>query len=187
LRVIEAEVIQMERAAWWAILMEQAERRPQWQLQDVYKLTFQAALGSEHAAPNASAARLWLEQEFAALRGGFGDPPIELISPDGRLVRVNLRPYLAVGGSLEKLLEAFLTTAAWRGDHKTLLQYMEWAVDLADDNGLPFPLGELAAYFKTQAQVDFPATHHSALYRTAYAPAYRVVLRVALGNLDVDF
>ncbi|HSQ16662.1 MAG TPA: hypothetical protein VLM83_03100, partial [Anaerolineales bacterium] len=57
----------VEREAWRCILLEQAALRPLWQLQDLYKLAFQAALGSEHAAPGEAAARRWLEEEVAML------------------------------------------------------------------------------------------------------------------------
>lgn len=170
-----------ERDAWQRILLDQARSRPCWQLQDVYKLAFQAALGSEHAAPNEAAARQWLEQEAATLGAGPADPQIEPISPDGRLVRVNLRPYLAAGGNLDALLQAFLRTAVeWRGERETLLRYTSWVVEFAQAGRLPFPAAEMRAYFQRIAEADFPAAHHSASYREVYRPAYRVVLKMLL-------
>jgi hypothetical protein len=171
----------MEREAWLRILIEQAGRRPLWQLQDMYKLAFQAALGSEHAVPDPVAARRWLEDEIAGLGEGSEDPPLEGISADGRLARVNLRPYLATGGSREAVLGAFLRTAAeWRGEREMLRRYLEWAVELAEAGELGFPVADLRAYFQCMAQAGFPALHHSAGYRDAYRPAYRVVMRTYL-------
>ena len=158
-------------------MMEQAQRRPRWQPQDMYKLAYQAALGSEHAAPSESAARRWLEMEIAGLGDGPDEPLLETISPDGRLVRVNLRPYLASGGDLERLLGAFLhTAAAWRGEMAVLQQYIDWAIELAGLAEFSIPPAEMAAFFKCMAEVGFPAAHHSPEYRDAYRPAYRVVM-----------
>jgi len=167
-----------ERDAWRRILLEQAALRPLWQLQDIYKLAFQAALGSEHAAPGEAAARRWMEDEMAMLGAGPEDLPIEAISPDGRLARVNLRPYFAAGGNLEWVLQAFLRTAvAWGGTRQVLQQYIDWAVELAAGGDLVFPVKEMHAFFDKMAEVGYPAAHHSAIYREEYQPAYRVVMR----------
>ena len=170
-----------EREAWQRILLEQAAQRPQWQLQDLYKLAFQAALGSEHAAPGEAAARRWLEDEIAMLGAGPEDLPIEGISPDGRLVRVNLWPYFAVGGDMEGVLQAFLrTAAAWRGTRQVLQQYTAWAVELAAGGGLAFSAEEMHSFFDKLAEAGYPAAHHSAIYREEYQLAYRVVMRAYL-------
>ena len=168
-----------------AILRAHLARYPAMQIQDVYKLVHQAALGSEHAAPDPLEARRWLEQEVAGLGKGLDDPMLENISPDARLVRVNLRPYLAEGGSLEALLQAFLRTAVdWQGEHETLHRYTGWAVELAEVGHLAFPVVEMREYFQRLAQAGFPAAHHSAGYREAYRPAYRVVMRANLPPID---
>lgn len=177
----EARQFSAEREAWQRILAEQAGWRPLWQPQDMYKLAFQAALGSEHAAPDPAAARRWLEAEIAGLGEGPQDPPLEQISPDGRLVRVNLRPYLASGGDREAMLAAFLHTAdEWRGERALLHRYIGWAVELAEAGGLSFPAAEARGFLQRMAEAGLPAAHHSAGYREAYQPAYRVVMRTYL-------
>ena len=172
------------REAWQHILLSQANQRPAWQLQDVYKLAFQAALGSEHAAPDETAARRWLEQEIATLGSGPDDPAIEPISPDNRLVRINLRPYLAAGGSLEPLLQAFLRTAVgWQGQRTVLHQSLATVVDLSEAGELAFSPSDARTYFNRLANADYPAAHHSPLYRDLYHPAYRVILLDLLPSL----
>ena len=129
-------------------MLDQANQRPSWQLQDVYKLAFQAALGSEHAAPGEAAARRWLEQEIATLGAAPLNLPLSQSRPDGRLVRVNLRPYLAAGGNLDALLAAFLRTAArWQGKRETLQRYIDWAVELTEAGELAFSPAEAADLF----------------------------------------
>jgi len=175
--VIDRALEATERVAWQQILLAQARMRPRWQLQDVYKLAFQAALGSEHAAPSESAARQWLEGEVAALGTDPREPKLEPISPHGQIARVNLRPYVAAGGSLDALLGAFLRTAAtWQGNRETLRQYLQLAHDLMVRGELAFPPAEAGTCFGQLADQGFPPAHHTPVYREAYQPAYRVVL-----------
>ena len=55
-------------------------------------------------------------------------PEIEDLSPDGKIVRVNLRPYLLSGGNIGRLFEAFVKTSKeFRGDERKLEQYAAWA------------------------------------------------------------
>ena len=170
-------MLSSDQDAWQHIVLEQARQRPQWQLQDVYKLAFQAALGSEHAAPSEAAARHWLETEIAALSPGLAEQLIERLSPDGRIARVNLRPYLANNGSPDDLLHAFLQTAArWQGNRETLRWYMAWVLELIETGKLAFPPLDARIYFTHMEQAGFPAAHHSHPYRQNYHPAYRVVL-----------
>ena len=166
-----------EQDTWQHIVLEQARQRPKWLLQDIYKLAFQAALGSEHAAPSEAAARRWLESEVAELGSGPPDPAVERISPDDRIARINLRPYLDAGGSLDTLLEAFLLTArVWQGNRDTLQQYIDWIVELIELGELDFQSADAQIYFGHLAEAGYPPAHHSATYRDLYCPAYRVVL-----------
>jgi hypothetical protein len=160
-------------------------RYPDMQVGDLYKLLHQAAMGSEHAISSREAARQWLIREVEAL----GDPPaqladeplIEPISPGGRLVRVNLRPYLREGGDMEVLLDAFVQTAEhYSGDAATLDDYCRNAIDLAREGALPFSSSDLQARFAELKRQGYPAVHHSATYREAYGPSYRVVARKLL-------
>lgn len=162
-------------------------RYPKMQVEDLYKLLHQAAMGSEHAISSREAARQWLDREIEALEEsttGLGaEPLIEPISPGGRLIRVHLRPCLRDGWDMDQLLDAFVQTAEqYSGDAATLDKYCQSAVDLARDGALPFSPSELEARFAELKQQGYPAVHHSETYREAYRPAYRVVLRELLSD-----
>jgi len=87
------------------------------QIQDVYKLLHQAAMGSEHAVSNPESARGWLIRELAEMGEGVPEPLIDPISPDDEIVRVHMRPYVAAGYDPDLLLDAFIRTAnEYRGD-----------------------------------------------------------------------
>ena len=166
------------------ILMEQISRYPLLQLQDLYKLIYQGALGSEHAVKDKESARVWLEQELQSLQDGPPEPTIDPIAESGDLVRVNLRPYLESGGDPDSLLNAFVITAnEYRGSEEVLR--INWAIArrLASEGRLPFKIEDMDALLAEMAEEGFPAIHHSALYEEAYRPAYRVVAAIYIPEI----
>lgn len=155
------------RVSWQQALAEFKQARPAATAQDFYKLAHQGVMGSEHAVGTGDAARAWMQQELASLApapAGVVEPLVEPLPPDGRYVRVHLRPYLARGLSTDALVNAFIATAnAGRGDSAQLVCALE---------SLP---GQERALFETQRAQGFGAVHHSAAYERAYGPAYRVL------------
>jgi len=158
------------------LLSAHLARYPAMQLEDIYKLLHQAALGPGHAVDNPAAARKRLDEEIA----GLGAAPAELlqdvISPEGRLGRVHLRAYLAAGGSPDALLRAFVETAnSYPASRDKLAKFCGCLGDLAAAGGIPFAREEVLAYFGKIVQDNYPAVHHSEAFRKAYHPAYRVI------------
>lgn len=154
------------------ILRTHLSRYPVMQIQDVYKLLHQAAFGSEHAIPDAERARKWLEREIAEMGAGVEDVAIEPLYPDGKIVRVHLRPFLAQGGDTEILLSAFLRTADdFVGSTERFEDYWEMATQRAH-----FSAYDMNSFITPLREQEYPAVHHSAIYRETYRPAYRVVL-----------
>jgi hypothetical protein len=160
------------------ILASQILRYPQMQIEDLYKLVYQAALGSEHAVPVVEAARAWLEHEFHELSEGPEEPIVDVISADGQIARVNLRPYVVSGGDPSLLLDAFIRTAEeYRGTQEKLLLHWSCAERIASVGQLPFGQAELESFFGLMQAQGLPAVHHSPRYEAAYHPAYRVIVR----------
>jgi hypothetical protein len=145
-----------EEAAFGRLLAAQAARHPRMEVQDLYKLVHQAALGSEHAVSDTAAARRWLAREVAALPEGPPDPLVDPLTPDSQLVRVHLRPFLAAGGDPEALLQAFVRTAnTHAGSVDRLRRYWGYAVALAAAGGLPFAPDTLTAFFEARAAAGY--------------------------------
>ena len=158
------------------LLSSHLERYPAMQLDDIYKLLHQAALGPGHAVNDATASRAWLEKEGADLGPGPLEPEKDVISPDGRLARVHLRSWLAAGKSLDDLNRAFVETADnYSPSRERLEKFCGCMGDLAAAGGIPFAQTEVVEYFDRIAQAGYPVVHHSKTYRDAYKPAYRVV------------
>jgi hypothetical protein len=158
------------------LLSAHLTRYPAMQLDDIYKLLHQAALGPGHAVDNPAAARKRLDQEWAALGQAPAEPLQDIISPDGRLGRVHLRSYLAAGGNPDALHRAFVETAnSYPASPDKLAKFCGCLGDLAAAGGIAFAREEVVAYFDHIARASYPVVHHSRIYTDAYKPAYRVV------------
>lgn len=156
----------------------QARADPELRIADAYKWLFHATRGGEHAVDSEAAVRLWLDREWEALGPPQPDEPLWTpLAPDGRVGRLNLRPYKAQGGTPEPLLAAFLASAesfaasprrfraAWRAFGRALraqpighLTHPEWQ--------------RLDSELRAR---NYPAGHHSPEYEQARHPAYRVL------------
>jgi hypothetical protein len=166
-----------EEVSFRSILAEQVGRYPRLELQDLYKLIYQAAMGSEHAISDTDMVHTSLERELATLADGPAEPVIEDISPDSRLVRINLRPYFAAKGDRSALITAFVRTAnEYKGSDCQLRRYWSYAERMAADGELPFRYAALERFFAQMQEQGLPAVHHSATYASAYHPAYRVII-----------
>ncbi len=160
------------------LLRAQFNRHPAMQAQDVYKYLHQAALGSGHALEDEQAARRYLGRELGSMGAGPQEPMLEPISPDGGMLRVHLRAWVAAGLDAEPLFRAFLRTAReWRGSVATLRRYGALAAGLLESGDSGLGAVEMRPFFVTMEGQSFPAVHHSAAYTRLYLPAYRVVRR----------
>ena len=158
--------------------LAQARAEPELRIEDAYKWLFHATRGGEHAVANEVLARRWLENEWATLGPPQpGEPLWTPLTPDGRIGRLNLRPYRAQGGDPEPLLAAFVEgaksfdaspvrfRAAWRALGRELKKqpvgHLTWA--------------EWKRLDREMRARDYPASHHSPEYERTRQPAYRVL------------
>jgi hypothetical protein len=158
-------------------------RYPGLGLEDIYKLLHQAALGPAHAV-DGPAARERLAREAIDLGDGPDEPLPDPISPDGRLVRIHLRPYVARGRDLNILADAFAETArTWTPATDKLAKYCGCLGDLADAGGIAFARATVIEYMNARAAEGWPAVRHSAVFRATWRPAYRVIDATLLPGL----
>jgi hypothetical protein len=159
------------------LILEHLKRRPGMGLRDVYKLLYQGIRGPEHLIHSPGIFIRQLQQEWDGLNPEDQDPLCESIRPDGKLVRVNLRPYKASGGSLELLGNACLDTTQ---------RFRESNDDLADawNQLTTAPLeGEWISVYREDVESfshwlqenNYPPVHHSDRYKSLYKPAYRLI------------
>jgi hypothetical protein len=167
----------VESAEFQQVIQIHLDRYPELEMQDLYKLVFQAAMGSEHAVSDREGARQWLIRELSTLANAPPQPLTEPLSPDGTLVRINLRTFVEEGGRSEDLLEAFVASAAqYLGSKEDLRRYWNQVEAMAESGSLPFDVLEMKEYFAEMESQGLRAVRHSDRYRERYSPAYRVVL-----------
>ncbi len=163
-----------------ALIRTHLGRYPEAAVQDVYKLLHQATFGPGHAIASKKAAREWLEQESGQITPAAG-PLAENIHPDGAIVRLHLRPYLAQQGKLKPLLEAFIRSAELvQGDPAIMQRRWELFETLCQPGGPcagRFERREVLLFGRVRAGEGWPAVAHSPVYVSAYAPRYRVLAR----------
>ncbi len=149
---------------------------------DIYKLLFQAVMGSSHAIFDMESARTLLESELMNPGSGPVEPLKDVISPCGRIARINLRPYAEEELDPEVLLSAFIRTGReFTGSEDTLELYCSWFIHMKNNDLLPVEFRNIDILFRDMISSGYPAMHHSAIYRNTYSPSYRVV---ALKYLD---
>lgn len=165
-----------EAAAIREIILRQVARHPLLEPRDLYKLLHQAAMGSEHVMDDTAGVRLWMTRELLTMGDGPVEPMIDTIAPGGRVVLVELRPWVAAGRSTDSLLSAFIRTAtAIRPDTALLDRYLAVADSVAAEGALPFRAPAWRELVEAQRRGNYPAVHHSDAFILAYRPAYRVV------------
>lgn len=170
-----------------SILLDHNHRYPRWQIQDVYKLIHQAAKGSEHALKDVPTAQKMMERELAIMEAGLNEPVQDPLRSDLRILRIHLRPYLARGGDLQKLVEAFVATAnLFKSSPDDFMVYWALAHQMAQDGMLPFNPRKLDDWFDRMSKEDFPASDHSNVFEDLYRPAYRVISSEFLPLLNLS-
>jgi len=173
-------------AAVARLIDDHLARYPAMQPADIYKLLYQGVLGPEHliASPEAFAARLRVE--YAAQPPDNAEPLWEPVRPDGALGRVNLRPFKAGGGDVERLIAACLEAAGrtWGTPAELRATWAAFVELCRSGRWAAFPLSGMLALSGRLKAEGYPPVHHSAAYRQAYGPAYRLVAGVHLASSD---
>ena len=145
--------------------------------QDAVKFCYQSAFGGGHLITDVTRAAEYLKRERASLTP---DPAIPLTEPlGGGLVRLNLASTAAVSLSDAAILRVFAASAAHvlaREDNVKRFSDLLTALEQTTaDQQTPFSREELAAYLDEYRAAGCPMVSHTEQYRTAYAPAYRVI------------
>lgn len=157
------------------ILHIHALRYPKMQPTDAIKLIYQNEFGVGHLITDSGLFMQRLSDEMQSA-GQFAEIP--LTEPIGNgLLRVMLNSGTTGLPALQRLAELCLRTAA--AHHGNMDRFLEKIEVLRAEtrNGLfGFTSDTLDEYLRGYEQSGFPPVSHSEIYRTAYHPAYRVVL-----------
>ena len=156
-------------------IINHIERYPQAQPRDVYKLIFQGVYGVSHIISG----KAWdyLQEEAGRIHiYDYPDRPlIEPASPDGSMVRINLRPFLRLSLSLEDLFQVMTASADVEGDDESFIEIWRVFVGLVETGEIEMELGRVREVQDSIDMKGIKPMHHTEPYRQAYYPAYRVV------------
>lgn len=170
--------------SWSQLIADQICRHGAMEVRDLYKLLYQGVLGPEHLVASAESFAAYLREEYEPLLPDEEELPWEAIRPDGRLGRVNLRPFKARGGDLSWLVTACLETArqAWGTPEELRAVWAALVEQCRADPWERFPPDEVLAFTAWLEERGYPAVHHSAGYEEANRPAYRLLASEFLEN-----
>ena len=150
---------------------------PESTIQDIYKTFYQDRFGSGHMITDTTAAREYLIYEVGeAARDSVANPYYEPTGAQGRYVRVYLRCVNERLISENELFDAFLrsakptenTTNSWEQEWQNLLD------ELGPETVASLDRDSVLEELNLAATTDH-AVRHSAAYRSAYHPHYRIV------------
>ena len=161
-----------------ALLAQQCARWPGRAAQDLGKTLYQATMGCGHFVPDEARAAAYLREEAAALTESVkGASLTEALG--ARFCRVHLAPYRESGASTDTLARLFALSARAdvAGGQDALSDGLNVMKAMADAGGLPLDARDVRAYRSQYRAAGCPSVHHSAAFRSRYAPAYRVVER----------
>jgi len=157
------------------LILDHLRRRPAARPRDIYKLLYQGVFGVGHIVTGKAKDILTEEAGRISLKEHSEDPLFEPVSPDGSMVRVNLRQYLLQGGDLDKLNIVMKESAKIKGETEVFLGYWGQFKKLVADGVLSFPVSEVEELDELIKREGVKPMHHTKAYREAYYPAYRVV------------
>ena len=161
-----------------AILMEEYRTHSAATVQDYYKFIHQASMGPGHWKMDPGMALQYLRAEIRTLTKDSTQPLCQFLSPDSELIRINLRPYLAMNGDIDSLAEAFAQTSNnFQQSEKALETDLTLFISAVRKKKIPLSLDTVQSYIRRMRKEHFPAVHHSPQYEETYKPAYRVVFR----------
>jgi len=161
------------------LVISHLNRYPGMEVQDVYTLIHQGAMGAGYLTAGAEEFEERLAKEFSEVEADESQSLWETIRPDGELVRLHLAAYKARGGALQALSTLCLWTASiFEGDTDDLVNGWETFQRLCADNRLrQFSHEEISAFTRWAEENNYPRARHSKAFREAYHPHYRLIRR----------
>ncbi len=159
------------------VIAFQIKLRPLMEIQDVYKMLYQAYLGIGHLIADKGKAINYLTSELATCTDHASDDLLwENISPNETVGRINLRPFLHHKMDRDALVRKLMIFAPNPpGTKADLISAWEVVGALIEQSKLPFHYSAYQCFTSTVVAQDFPVMHHSQNYSRLYKPAYRIL------------
>ena len=161
------------------ILNAHAKRYPLMQPEDAVKLIYQNEFGGGHLISDPEMSLEWIRREYAATEC---DPKLPLTEDLGNdIVRLHFQALDTEILPLETVNELFVRSAEL---HKGSVEQFTHKLTLLEDcfSEIDFGFDRMALndYLKRYSAAGCPMASHSEVFREAYRPSYRVVMRSLL-------
>ena len=156
-------------------ILKHIERYPKAQPRDIYKLIYQGVYGVGHILTGKAWDYLQEEAGRIPIEDYLDRSLIEPVSPDGSMVRINLRPFLRLTLSLNDLFMVMTASADVEGDDEQFTELWRVFVDLVETGEIEMDLEKVKEIQDSIDRRGIKPMHHTEPYRQAYYPAYRVV------------
>lgn len=165
-----------------ALIRSHVQRYSELDIMDVYRLLHQAVFGPGRPLTHVKTEREWLDSETQSATPNPEGILLESVHPEGQIVRLHLRQYLAVHGDLRKLLDAYIDSSQKvHGDASTIAAWWEIFHDLCRPQVGPmanrFDARTISLIGRTRQSENWSAMHHSPPFLQMYKPLYRVLVR----------
>lgn len=166
---------------------------------DIYKCLHQGEFGVGHTIdhPEGFKQRLYREIMGGAVEDQVGEPAVESVSADGKMLRINLRPlrrlYDDVAGAVDGLVRVCIKSAqVSQGSNTRFFETLELFKMLNQageivlaGRGFAFPPARVETFLLEVRELmrrigQIPVFSHSESYRRLNRPSYRVVERSVL-------
>ena len=154
------------------LLQKHKKKYPLMEITDAVKLIYQNEFGGGHMISDANASLAYLENEYAGLSASESADLFENIG--NRILRMNIA---AVNKRQLQLLNRLFVLSAnsVKGRMDAFEEKLLTLTQLCENEPALFSVEALAAYLDTYRERGCPPVSHSATYRKAYTPAYRIV------------
>jgi len=167
---------------WEEVLTSQFERYPLMQVQDLYKLIYQAAKGAEHLINDQVRFREAFLKEWNATATDDEIPLLETIAPGGSVMRIHFAACRSAGINADTIYEKVLaSTEGFTGDPQRVNVYWETARSLAEKFNW-FPAGCMGEFLQNMHEKYLSVVRHSAVFKNTYQPHYRLIRAEVLNN-----
>jgi len=145
-------------------------RYPGSRAEDIYKFLYQGVFGCEHILTSEEKLASYIELEVEKNISADAD---EVLSTD--FARVSLK-WIKAGMKPQTLARLMMLSS--QNNKKTIVDFENVLAEAVNDmsgSSSQFDVESINAFFDRMKALEYPACHHSEVYRSLYNPSYRVI------------
>jgi len=158
------------------IYLEHYQKYPLMELDDYYKLTYQAVFGVKHLLVDTIKAKQYLLYELSSITSN-NEELYENISIDSSIVRINLKAFKYKSYNPEILFLVMKNSAIIVSGSETIFyEYWNNLLNLINNKKIPID-PTTAKKYTLNFEKPLKEKHHSEIFIKNYDPHYRVVLK----------